>query len=69
MFIINDAYHENIAMFFMPGLHYDVILGMPWSKRHKPIIEWDSNSVTVRNTGHVTLITHVTCCPCNIDSM
>ena len=33
-------------MIVMPGLHYDVILGMPWLKKHKPIIEWDSKSVT-----------------------
>ena len=32
-------------MFVTPGLHFDVILGMPWLKRHKPIIEWDSESV------------------------
>ena len=33
-------------MFVTPGLHYDVILGMPWLKRRQPKIEWDSESVT-----------------------
>ena len=39
MSIANDAHQEDVPMFVMPELHYDVILGMPWLKRHKPIIE------------------------------
>ena len=46
MSVANDAYQEDIPMFVTPGLHYDIILGMPWLKRHKPIIKWDSKSVT-----------------------
>ena len=33
-------------MFMTPGLHYNVILRMPWLKRHQPKIEWNSKSVT-----------------------
>ena len=46
MSVANDAYEEDVPMFVTPGLHYDIILGMPWLKRHKPIIEWDCKSVT-----------------------
>ena len=30
MSIANDAHQEDVPMFVTPGLHYDVILGMPW---------------------------------------
>ena len=33
-------------MFVTPGLYYDVILRMPWLKKHQPKTEWDSESVT-----------------------
>ena len=46
MSIANDAHHKDAPMFVTPGLHYDIILGMPWLQKHKPIIEWDSKSVT-----------------------
>ena len=39
MSIANDAYQEDVPMFVTPGLHYDIILGIPWLKKHKPIIE------------------------------
>ena len=39
MSVANDAHQVDIPMFVMPGLHYDIILGMLWTKRHKPIIE------------------------------
>ena len=46
MSLANGTNQEDIPMFVTPGLHYDVILGMPWLKRHQPKIEWDSESVT-----------------------
>ena len=46
MSLANGAHQEDIPMFVKPGLHYDVILGMPWLKRHQPKIKWDSESVT-----------------------
>ena len=46
MSIANDAHQEDVPMFVTPGLHYDVILGMLWLKRHKLIIKWDFKSVT-----------------------
>ena len=46
MSIANDAHQEDVPMFVTPGLHYDIILGGPWLKKHKPIIEWDFKSVT-----------------------
>ena len=46
MSIANDVHQEDVPMFFTPGLCYDIFLGMPWLKRHKPIIEWDSKLVT-----------------------
>ena len=39
MSLANSAHQEDILMFVTPGLHYDVILGMPWLKRHQPKIE------------------------------
>ena len=39
MSIANGAHPEDILMFVTPGLHYNVILGMPWLKRHQPKIE------------------------------
>ena len=39
MSLANNAHQEDVPMFVMLGLHYNVILGMPWLKRHKPIIE------------------------------
>ena len=46
MSLANGAYQENIPMFVTPGLHYNVILKMPWLEKHQPKIEWDSKSVT-----------------------
>ena len=46
MSIANDAHQKDVLIFVTPGLHYDIILGMPWLKKHKSIIEWDSKSVT-----------------------
>ena len=46
MSIANDAHQKDVFMFVTPGLHYDVILGMPWLKMHNPIIEWDFESIT-----------------------
>ena len=42
----NDTHQKDVPMFVTPGLHYDIILRMPWLKKHKPIIEWDSKLVT-----------------------
>ena len=39
MSLANDAHQENIPMFVTPGLHYDVILKMPWLKKHQPKIK------------------------------
>ena len=44
--LANGAHQEDIPMFVTPGLHYDVILRMPWLKKHQHKIEWDSESVT-----------------------
>ena len=35
----NDAHQKDVPMSVKPGLHYDIILGMPWLNRHKLIIE------------------------------
>ena len=39
MSLANSAHQEDIHMFVTPELHYDVILGMPWLKRHQPKIK------------------------------
>ena len=46
MKLANDTYHENVTIFIMLGLHHNIILEMPWLKRHQPKIKWDSESVT-----------------------
>ena len=39
MFIASNAHQEDVFMFVTPGLHYDIILGMPWLKKHKLLRE------------------------------
>ena len=39
MSLVNGAHQEDIPMFVTPELYYDVILGMPWLKKHQPKIE------------------------------
>jgi Reverse transcriptase (RNA-dependent DNA polymerase)/Retroviral aspartyl protease len=46
---INDReFRENLLVF--PIDNFDIILGMPWLKKHQPIIDWSSNTLTIPPT-------------------
>ena len=37
--IADNIHQENVPMFVTPGLHYNIILRMPWLKRYQLKIE------------------------------
>ena len=37
----------------LPGLRYDVLLGMPWLRRHNPTIDWSLGTIQLAATSHV----------------
>ena len=39
MSFANSAHQKDNLRFVTPGLHYNVILGMPWLKKHQSKIE------------------------------
>src|SRR6202048_1493023 len=44
--------HEKTELAVIPLAGYDVILGIPWLKRHNPVINWDTSKVVVRSNGN-----------------
>ena len=42
-------HQEEVSLFVSPGLHYDVILGMPWLQKHGPHIDWMNTSITFKS--------------------
>jgi hypothetical protein len=42
---------ENVELAVIPLAGYDMILGIPWLKRHSPIIDWNTSSVSVNING------------------
>jgi hypothetical protein len=44
--------HENTESAVIPLSGYDVILGIPWLKRHNPVINWDTSKVVVSSNGN-----------------
>jgi len=40
------VHREVLPSFVVPGLKYDVILGMPWLKQHNPNIDWAVENIT-----------------------
>ena len=44
--------HENTELAVIPLSGYDVILGIPWLKRHNPVINWDTSKVVVSSNGN-----------------
>jgi hypothetical protein len=40
------VHREVLPTFVVPGLKYDIILGMPWLKWHNPDINWSTENVT-----------------------
>jgi gag-polyprotein putative aspartyl protease len=39
---------ERIELAVIPLVGYDVILGIPWLKRHNPVIDWNTSTVLVK---------------------
>ena len=44
--------HEKTELAVIPLAGYDVILGIPWLKRHNPVINWDTSKVVVSSNGN-----------------
>jgi Retroviral aspartyl protease len=44
--------HEKTELAVIPLAGYDVILGIPWLKRHNPVINWDTRKVVVNSNGN-----------------
>jgi hypothetical protein len=38
---------EKVELSVIPLVGYDVILGIPWLKRHNPVINWNTSTVSV----------------------
>ena len=45
----HGVHQEEVSLFVSPGLHYDVILGMPWLQKHGPHIDWTNTSITFKS--------------------
>ena len=43
--------HEKTELAVIPLAGYDVILGIPWLKRHNPVINWDTSKVVIGSNG------------------
>src|SRR5207244_1657655 len=39
---------EKVELAVIPLVGYDVILGIPWLKRHNPVIDWNTSIVSVK---------------------
>ena len=44
--------HEKTELAGIPLAGYDVIIGIPWLKRHNPVINWDTSKVVVSSNGN-----------------
>ena len=40
------VHREVLPTFVVPGLKYDIILGMPWLKQHNPRIDWSMENIS-----------------------
>jgi len=49
-------YHEELTFDVIGMATYHIILGMPWLKKHNPVIDWKKGVLTFANTGDVTSI-------------
>ena len=45
----HSVHQEEVSLFVSPGLHYDVILGMPWLQKHRPHIDWTNTSIMFKS--------------------
>ena len=41
-----QRHHEDITLDVMPGLRWDVILGLPWLRKHNPDIDWEKGRLS-----------------------
>ena len=45
----HGVHQEDILLFVTPGLHYDIILGIPWLQKHGPDIDWTNTSILFKS--------------------
>ena len=45
----HGVHQEEVSHFVTPGLHYDVILGMPWLQKHGSHIDWTNISIMFKS--------------------
>ena len=57
---------EKAELAVIPLVGYDLIVGIPWLKRHSPVIDWNTNMVSVHVNGelcklpsHIDMVTPV----------
>ena len=48
---VTGHHEEEVAAFIVPRLRKEVILGIPWLRRHSPQINWKDNTLTM-NSAH-----------------
>lgn len=51
-----QRHHEELTFDVVGMATHDVILGMPWLKKHNPVIDWRRGVLTFKRTGDVTSI-------------
>jgi len=54
--VIIRRHHEELTFDVVGMATYYIILGMPWLKKHNPVIDWKKGVLTFANTGDVTSI-------------
>ena len=45
----HDMHQEDIPLFVTPGLHYNIILGIPWLQKHGPDIDWINTTISFKS--------------------
>ena len=45
----HDVHQEDIPLFVTPGLHYDIILRIPWLQKHGSDIDWTNTSILFKS--------------------
>ena len=45
----HGVHQEEVSLFVSSGLHYNMILGMPWLQKHGPHIDWTNTSIMLKS--------------------
>lgn len=49
---ITHEFEEKIVFDILPSLQFDVILGLSWLQRHRPVFDWTSMTLTFPDTNN-----------------